>query len=77
MNLGNNTGAILYYDKALAIDPHYVLALANKGAVLGNLGNYTGAILYYDKALAINPKYEDVLYNKGNDLATWEIILKL
>ena len=26
-NLGNHTGAIVYYDKALAIDPHDVSAL--------------------------------------------------
>jgi tetratricopeptide (TPR) repeat protein len=44
-----------YYDKALAIDPHNVNALNNKGAALYNLGNYTGAITYYDKALAIDP----------------------
>jgi tetratricopeptide (TPR) repeat protein len=64
-----NYGDIPYYDKALAINPHYDLALNNKGVALDNLGNHTGAILYYDKALTINPKYEDALYNKGYDLA--------
>jgi tetratricopeptide (TPR) repeat protein len=29
--LGNHTGAIEYYDKALAIDPQYLHALDNKG----------------------------------------------
>lgn len=29
-------GAILYYDKALAIDPHYILALTGKGLVALN-----------------------------------------
>ena len=28
--LGNDTGVILYYDKALAIDPHQVNALNNQ-----------------------------------------------
>ncbi len=37
-DLGNHTGAIEYYDKALAIEP-----LNNKGAALNNLGNYTAA----------------------------------
>jgi tetratricopeptide (TPR) repeat protein len=37
-NLGNHTGAIEYYDKALAIDPHDVNALANKGNALDKLG---------------------------------------
>jgi tetratricopeptide (TPR) repeat protein len=52
-NLGNYTGAKLYYDKALAIDPHYVHALTDKGTFLDDLGNHTGAKLYYDKALAM------------------------
>ena len=43
-NLGNYTGAIQYYDKALAIDPKDVNALDNKGVSLGSLRNYTGAI---------------------------------
>ncbi len=64
-NLVNYTGAIVYYDKALAIDPHYINALTNKGVTLGKLGNYTGAILYFDKALAIDPYYVYALTNKG------------
>jgi len=48
-----HTGAILYYDKALVINPRDVDALTDKGLALDNLGNHTGAILYYDKALAI------------------------
>jgi tetratricopeptide (TPR) repeat protein len=49
--LGNYTGAIEFFDKALTIDPHYVNALTSKGIVLDNQGNHTGAIEYYDKAL--------------------------
>jgi tetratricopeptide (TPR) repeat protein len=64
-NLGNYTGAILYFDKALAIDPNYVSALNGKGVALNNLGNYTGAILYFDKALAIDPKNTYALDNKA------------
>ena len=29
--LGNYTGAIVYYDKALAVNPKYVFALDGKG----------------------------------------------
>ena len=63
--LGNHTGAIEYFDKALAIDPHDVDALNYKGVAFNSLGNYSGAIEYYDKALAINPKYENALASKG------------
>ncbi|MGB8034605.1 MAG: tetratricopeptide repeat protein [Nitrososphaeraceae archaeon] len=40
-DLGNYTGAIAYYDKALAIDPKNVFALTFKGLALSILGNYT------------------------------------
>jgi tetratricopeptide (TPR) repeat protein len=62
------SGAILYYDKALAMDPHYVNALTSKGLTLDKLGNYTGAILYYDKALAIQPNVNYVLDLTGMTL---------
>ena len=47
----------MYYDRALAIDPHYVTALTYKGWALDELGNHTGAIVYYDKASALDPKF--------------------
>ena len=59
--------AIEYYDKALAIDPDYVNALANKGLALYNLERHLEAIEYYDKALAIDPDYVNALANKGLD----------
>jgi tetratricopeptide (TPR) repeat protein len=52
----------------LAIDPHDVDALNNKGTDLDDLGNYPEAILYYDKALAIDPQYVYALNNKGKAL---------
>jgi tetratricopeptide (TPR) repeat protein len=59
--LGNYTGALQYYDKALAIQPNNFDALYDKGVILGDLRNHTGALQYYDKALAIQPKS----YKKG------------
>jgi len=67
-DLGNHTGAIQYYDKALAVDPKYVNALDNKGVALDGLANYTEAIQYYDKALAVDPNNAAALNNKGNAL---------
>jgi tetratricopeptide (TPR) repeat protein len=55
--LGNYTGAIEFYDKALAIYPKNKYALSNKGWALAGLGNYKEAITFFDKALAIDPKY--------------------
>lgn len=53
--VGNNTGALTYLDKALAIDSKDEDALYQKGVFLDKLGNHTGAIEYFDKALAIDP----------------------
>jgi tetratricopeptide (TPR) repeat protein len=36
-SLGNHSGAIESFDKALAIDPNYVLALVDKGVALNHL----------------------------------------
>jgi Flp pilus assembly protein TadD len=45
-NAGNATGAIEYYDKALAIDPKDIRVLTYKGVALDALENHTGAIEY-------------------------------
>ena len=63
--IGNNTEAIFYYKKALAIQPNDTDTLDNIGMALTNQGNYTEAILYFDKALAIDPHYISALNNKG------------
>jgi tetratricopeptide (TPR) repeat protein len=64
-NLGKYEQAIECYDKALEIEPNYILAWYNKGNALGNLGKPEEAIECYDKALQIEPDYADVL-NKKN-----------
>src|SRR5919197_943960 len=67
--LGKNKEAIIYFDKALAVEPNYATALNSKGVALTNLGNYSEAISYYDKALAIEPDDALALNNKGVALA--------
>src|SRR5215813_12966402 len=69
LEIGNYTEAILYFDKALAINPNYTLALNNKGAALYGLGIYNESIAYFDKALSVNPAYTTALYNKGAALS--------
>jgi tetratricopeptide (TPR) repeat protein len=53
--LSNYTGAIQYFDKALAIDPNFAAALVNKGFALSLFKKYQEAIIYFDKALQIDP----------------------
>jgi tetratricopeptide (TPR) repeat protein len=44
---GNYTGAIGYYDKALAIEPNLLSALNNKGIDISLMGKRTGGISYF------------------------------
>jgi tetratricopeptide (TPR) repeat protein len=67
-NLGKHSQAILYFDKALSIDPKNSYALTRKGIALDNLGKHSQAILYFDKALSIDPKNLSALIGKGTAL---------
>jgi tetratricopeptide (TPR) repeat protein len=57
--------ALVYFDKALSVDPNDTTALNNKGAVLNNLGSHKEAIEWYDQALAIVPNDVYPLTGKG------------
>jgi len=63
--IGNYTNAIVYYDKALVIDPDDSNVLVNKGDALTNLGRYEEAKQCYDKVLSQNPNSSMALYNKA------------
>ncbi|MCD6036432.1 MAG: hypothetical protein K0S67_316 [Nitrososphaeraceae archaeon] len=67
-DLGKYQEALEYYDKALAIDPNYDVALYSKGSALSKLGKDQEALEWYDKALAIDPNYVAALNNKGTSL---------
>ena len=68
INSGNYSEAIIYFDKALAMNSSNVNALNNKGVALANLANYYEAIKYIDKALAIEPDDALALDNKNKIL---------
>jgi tetratricopeptide (TPR) repeat protein len=59
--------AIVYLDKALAIDPNSVNvdALYNKGAALLDQGKNEEAIEYFDRVLAIEPNATDAADERG------------
>src|SRR5215813_6271398 len=63
--MGNFSGAITAYDKALEIDPKDKQVWVSKGDALNKMGNFSGAITAYDKALEIDPKYKWSLSNIG------------
>jgi tetratricopeptide (TPR) repeat protein len=67
--LGSHIQAIVYYDKALVIDPSTVDTLTNKGLALAALHKYSEAIKYYDKALTIKPNLQDAINGKRLSIA--------
>jgi tetratricopeptide (TPR) repeat protein len=66
--LGKYNESIVFFNKALAINPNDFTALNNKGLALAKLGMYNESIALYDKALAINPNYVYALNNKNSAL---------
>ena len=49
--------SLVFFDKAMEINPDYYQAWYWKGLALYNLGNYEEALSCYDKSLEINPDY--------------------
>jgi tetratricopeptide (TPR) repeat protein len=66
--LGMYNQSIVFFDKALAINPNDFSALNNEGSALAKLGMYNQSIVFFDKALAINPNYVYALNNKNSTL---------
>ena len=64
-NSGDNYGAILEYDRAIAINPKYAESYVNRGIAKFKLGNIQGAIKDYNLAIAINPQDGEAYYNRG------------
>ena len=64
-SLGRYNESIPFFDKALAINPNSVNALAGKGVDLGALGKYRKeSIPFFDKALATDPMNKAELNGK-------------
>ena len=63
--LGKYEEAIIWYDKALALDPNDVVALNAKGAALFYLGKIQDALDSWNKTLTIDPTNQDALDAKS------------
>ncbi len=57
--------AILYYQKAIELNPQYSKAYVNLGVAYADKGNHDNAILYYQKTIELNPQYSKAYINLG------------
>ena len=62
---GNNTKALSFYDKLIAIDKDNPDAYFNKGLVLANQKNYDDAIKCFERVIQISPDYPYAYYSLG------------
>jgi tetratricopeptide (TPR) repeat protein len=62
--LGRYDEAIHSFDKALALQPEYTIAMYYRGNSLGRLGKYTEAVAMYDQAIAITPDFSNAVNNR-------------
>ena len=65
-NLGDYSGAILDYNKAIEINPNDAGAYYKRGNAKRILGDNRGAIQDYNKAIEINPNDAEAYLKRGN-----------
>jgi tetratricopeptide (TPR) repeat protein/S1-C subfamily serine protease len=63
--MGDNQGAIVDYDRAIALNPKYALAYYNRGVAKYKMGDNQGTIVDYNRVIALNPKYALAYNNRG------------
>ena len=66
--LNRNKEALDCFEKALTVNPNYLLAAHNKGHVLSNLGRHQEAIACFDQVIAKEPNFAKSWWGKGFSL---------
>jgi tetratricopeptide (TPR) repeat protein len=59
-------GAIVFYSRAIRLDPGYCKAYNNRGNVYAILGNYLLAIKDFDSAINLDPAFADAYLGRGS-----------
>ena len=57
--------AIIYYNKAIELNPDDAIAYNNRGCAKVDLKDYTGAIEDYNKGIELKPDYANAYFNRG------------
>jgi serine/threonine protein kinase len=64
-NLKEYEKAIIYYTKAITLNPNYTSAYNNRGIAYKSLKEYEKAIIDYTKAIALDSNYTSAYNNRG------------
>lgn len=65
LGAGKTKDAIVYFDRAIALNPRYASAFDNRGIARSNLGDRAGAERDYKMAIKLNPKFASPWNNLG------------
>ncbi len=64
--IGNYIEALSAFNKAVKLDPNFVLAYLNRGIVKDKLGDKDGELTDYNKAIELNPSFYIAYYSRGH-----------
>lgn len=62
---GDAAGALVAFDRALALDPQHLPALYNRAGALDGLGKHAEALAALDKVLKLDPKHEAAIESRA------------
>jgi tetratricopeptide (TPR) repeat protein len=68
---GNNKAAVEYFQKAIALDPHFSGAYFSQGVSYGQMGQYPKAIAQINMALKQEPQNGMYYYGRGRVYLLW------
>lgn len=77
---GNDKEALVWIDRALALEPENPEALVVKGDILQNMDRFSESIHFYDRALELEPNAADAVAEKAQALCAmgrWQESLHL
>ncbi|MEI0510002.1 tetratricopeptide repeat protein [Brachyspira intermedia] len=63
---GKYEEAIVYYNKAIELDPNYTDAYNGREKAKNDLGKYEDSIKDFNKVIELTPNYTNAYYDRGN-----------
>ena len=74
---GKYEEAIVYYNKAIELNPNNSAAYNDRGFTKYYLGQYEDSIKDFNKVIELTPNYTNAYYDRGNAKKNWVNMKKL